>query len=275
MPYMHSDIFSAGCKNTSIVEADYYNAYILGVRCIAQMQNDIVDLRARLAEKMAGEITLSENPGETIKKWRKSFAISQIDLSHSIGVSPSVVSDYESGRRKSPGTAVISRIVEALLDLDEKAGSHKIRAYETMLIERISSSIILDIHEYRSPVPLSVFEQSIGAQRISGNFDRHINGYTIVDSLNAIFQMSSSEFYRLYGWSTERALIFCNVSTGRSPMVALRVTPLKPAAVVLHGLEPGRIDPVAKKIAAIESFPLMTSTMDIGQMINALKGLKE
>ena len=239
------------------------------------MQNDIVDLRARLAEKMAGEITLSENPGETIKKWRKSFEVSQIDLANSISVSPSVVSDYESGRRRSPGTTVISRIVEALLDLDEKAGSHKIRAYETMLIERYNSSVILDIHEYRSPVHLSAFEKMINGQRISGNFDRHINGYTIVDSLNAIFQMSSSEFYRLYGWSTERALIFCNVSTGRSPMVALRVTTLKPAAVVLHGLEPDKIDPVAKKIAAIESFPLMTSTMDISQMINALKGMRE
>jgi putative transcriptional regulator len=262
-------------NNTSFVDVDYYNAHIVGLRSIALMQNDIVELRARLAEKMAGEITLSENPGETIKKWRKSFEISQIDLSNSIGVSPSVVSDYESGRRKSPGTTIISRIVEALLDLDEKAGSHKIRTYETMLIERYNSSVILDIHEYRSPVPLSAFEKMIGADRISGNFDRSINGYTIVDSLNAIFQMSSSEFYRLYGWSTERALIFCNVSTGRSPMVALRVTTLKPAAVVLHGLEPERIDPVAKKIATIESFPLMTSTMDISQMINALKGLTE
>jgi putative transcriptional regulator len=253
----------------------YYKAYILGVRSIALMQNDIVDLRARLAEKMAGEITLSGNPGETMKKWRKSFEISQIDLASSIGVSPSVISDYESGRRKSPGTTIISKIVEALLDLDEQAGSHRIRAFETMLIERHNASVIMDIHEYRSPVPLDRFARMIEAERISGNFDRAINGYTIVDSLNAIFQMSSNEFYRLYGWSTERALIFCNVSTGRSPMVALRVSTLKPAAVVLHGLEPGKIDPVAKKIATIESFPLMTSTMDIHEIINTLKGMRE
>ncbi|MCD1296085.1 transcriptional regulator [Methanocella sp. CWC-04] len=239
------------------------------------MQNDIVDLRAKLAEKMAGEITLSQNPGDTIKKWRKNFEVSQIDLANSIEVSPSVISDYESGRRKSPGTAIISKIVEALLDLDEKAGSHKIRAYETMLIERYNSNVILDIHEYRSPIHLTRFSKLIKAEQVSGKFDRSINGYTIVDSLNAIFQMSSNEFYRLYGWSTERALIFCNVSTGRSPMVALRVTPLKPAAVVLHGLEAEKIDPVARKIADIESFPLMTTQMDIDEMINSLKGVKE
>jgi putative transcriptional regulator len=224
---------------------------------------------------MAGEITLSQNPGETIKKWRKSFEVSQIDLANHVGVSPSVISDYESGRRRSPGTTIISKLVDAMLNIDEKAGSHKIRAYESMLIEQYNSNVILDIHEYRSPIQLSRFARLIEAETISGNIDRHINGYTIIDSLNAIFQMSSNEFYRLYGWSTERALIFCNVSTGRSPMVALRVTTLKPAAVVLHGLEPGQIDPVAKKIATIESFPLMTSTMDIGQMINALKGMKE
>ena len=80
------------------------------------MQSNIVDLRAKLAEKMAGEITLSHNPGETIKKWRKSFEVSQIDMANSIGVSPSVISDYESGRRKSPGTTIISKIVEAMLD---------------------------------------------------------------------------------------------------------------------------------------------------------------
>ncbi len=238
------------------------------------MQSNVVDLRARLAEKMAGEITLSRSPGETIKKWRKSFEVSQIDLANAIGVSPSVISDYESGRRKSPGATIISKVVEALLDIDENAGSHKIRAYESML-SYANSNVILDIHEYRSPVHLGKFARLIDAERISGSMERSVNGYTIIDSINAIFQMSSNEFYRLYGWSTERALIFCNVSTGRSPMVALRVSTLKPAAVVLHGLEASKIDPVAKKIAEMETFPLMASRMDIDTMISTLKGMKE
>ncbi|HTX43233.1 MAG TPA: helix-turn-helix domain-containing protein [Methanocella sp.] len=238
------------------------------------MQSNIVDLRARLAEKMAGEITLSRSHGETIKKWRKSFEVSQIDLASAIGVSPSVISDYESGRRKSPGATIISKIVEALLDIDEKAGSQKIRAYESML-SYADSNVIMDIHEYRSPVHLLKFARLIDAECISGSMERSINGYTIIDSINAILQMSSNEFYRFYGWSTERALIFCNVSTGRSPMVALRVSTLKPAAVVLHGLEASKIDPVAKKIAEVETFPLMVSRMDIDTMITTLKGLKQ
>ena len=54
-------------------------------------------------EKIAGEITISETPGITIKKWREEFGISQMELSKFMEVSPSVISDYESGRRKSPG----------------------------------------------------------------------------------------------------------------------------------------------------------------------------
>ena len=64
------------------------------------------NLKKRLAEKMAGEITLSEKPGECLKKWRLNFEVSQTDISNSLQVSPSVISDYESGRRKSPGTLI-------------------------------------------------------------------------------------------------------------------------------------------------------------------------
>jgi len=42
------------------------------------MNGSYQDLKNRLAEKMAGEITLSDNPGETLKKWRSSFEISPI-----------------------------------------------------------------------------------------------------------------------------------------------------------------------------------------------------
>ena len=63
--------------------------------------------RDRLAEKMAGEITLSDDPGATLRKWRTDFEIAQTDLAGELGVSPSVVSDYESGRRDNPGIGMI------------------------------------------------------------------------------------------------------------------------------------------------------------------------
>ena len=57
-----------------------------------------------LAKNIAGEVTLSINPNETLKKWREIFGLTQIEVAKQLGVSPSVISDYEAGRRKSPGT---------------------------------------------------------------------------------------------------------------------------------------------------------------------------
>ena len=55
--------------------------------------------KRELAEKIAGEITLSEDPGATLRKWRTDFSVSQTDLAAELDVSSSVISDYESGRR--------------------------------------------------------------------------------------------------------------------------------------------------------------------------------
>jgi putative transcriptional regulator len=232
---------------------------------------DFRDIKMGLAEKMAGEVVLSDNPGETLKKWRKNFEISQIEIAKHLGMSPSVISDYEGGRRSSPGITLVRKIVEALLEIDEKNGGIHIRGYENILTDTRYQDIILDIREYRTPVVLEEFSNRIGAQKIAGNFERTIQGYTLVDSIKAIFELSSNEFYHLYGWSTERALIFSKVTTGRSPMVALRVTTLKPAAVVLHGITADNIDPVAKRIAEIEQVPLMVTNKPIDQMLEQIK----
>ncbi|MEF8822386.1 MAG: helix-turn-helix domain-containing protein, partial [Halovenus sp.] len=83
--------------------------------------------REKLAEKIAGEITLSDNPGATLRKWRTDFEIAQTDLAERLSVSPSVVSDYESGRRDNPGIGIVRRAVDALLDIDERRGGSHIR----------------------------------------------------------------------------------------------------------------------------------------------------
>jgi len=95
-------------------------------------RGEISNAKGLLAEKIAGEITLSQNPGETLRKWRRNFAITQTDLSNYMGMSPSVISDYESGRRKSPGIMIVSKIIDALLRIDEGRGCNVLRAYEDM-----------------------------------------------------------------------------------------------------------------------------------------------
>ncbi|WP_406655910.1 helix-turn-helix domain-containing protein [Methanolobus sp. ZRKC2] len=228
-------------------------------------------IRRRLAEKMAGEITLSEKPGEALKKWRLNFEIAQTDLSGYLGVSPSVISDYESGRRKSPGTLIVSRIVEALLEIDAQRGGQKIHAYEGMLFTEKTSKAIYATYEYTFPMQMAKLASLVEADVVHKGIEKPLYGFTVVDSKKAILELSSHEFQKLYGWSTERALIFTKVTTGKSPMVAIRVTNLKPGAVVIHGLRGSEVDLMAKKMAEIDRIPLLATTMDIDEMVEALK----
>ncbi len=86
-------------------------------------------MRDQVREKVAGEICLSDEPGKTIRKWREQFRISQQELSRHLGISPSVISDYEAGRRKSPGIVTIRKIVDAFLEIDEKTGGSVLKQY--------------------------------------------------------------------------------------------------------------------------------------------------
>jgi len=227
--------------------------------------------RNQLAEKMAGEITLSDSPGHALKKWRMNFEIAPGVLSERLGVSPSVISDYESGRRKSPGTAVVGKIVDTLLTTDEETGGKHIEKYSTMLFSAVDDDVIYDLHEYGSPVPLKDFSDAIGCTLLWGSTDQTIFGYTVVNSLNAIMQLTSEEFNRIYGWSTERALVFTNVSTGKSPMVAIRVTPFKPRCVVLQGIEAADVHPIVEKMAERDRITVMCTSMDVDEIVSTLR----
>jgi len=84
-----------------------------------------MDIKNALSEKIAGEITLSPNPGQTIRKWRDVFNISQTDLATYLNISPSVISDYESGRRKSPGIQTVKKIIDGFVKIDEGRGGKR------------------------------------------------------------------------------------------------------------------------------------------------------
>ena len=57
-----------------------------------------------------------------MRAWREKLGIKQKALADSLGISASVLSDYESGRRPSPGVGFVRKYVEALVRLDESKG---------------------------------------------------------------------------------------------------------------------------------------------------------
>ncbi|MBR9707247.1 MAG: transcriptional regulator, partial [Candidatus Diapherotrites archaeon] len=103
--------------------------------------------------------------------------------------------------------------------------------------------------------------------------DTKLYGYTVIDSLRAILEVPVHDYLKMFGETPNRALVFCKVSTGRSPMIAVKIgkfsTDMKPGMIVLHGVESA--DPLAIKIAESERIPLVVSKVPIEDLIGSLK----
>ncbi len=217
-----------------------------------------------------GDIVLSKEIGNSMKKWREMFGIPQIDIARYLNLSPSVISDYESSRRKNPGVVIIRRYVNALIDIDKENGGHTIRALQKVL-NPPSMKAILQIREYDNPMAISELLKIIDGKIVCGesNLNNQIFGHTVVDSVNAILEMDGQDFLNLYGWTTERALIFTNVSSGRSPMVAIRVSSIKPRVVVFQGVT--KLDKLALKLAEIEGITLIITELEVDELLKRLR----
>ncbi|MEM2925928.1 MAG: helix-turn-helix domain-containing protein [Candidatus Bathyarchaeia archaeon] len=228
-----------------------------------------------LAKKIAGEIVFSPNPSFMFRKWREAFGCSEANLAKRLGTRPSVISDYETGRRQSPGAAFIRRFIEALISFDEERGGMRIMEFARLMSNLPDA--ILDMKEFATPVSASKLCEAVMGVVVAypKGLNRLVYGYTVADSIKAILTLSGSDFLRLIGSTTERALILTRVTHGRSPMVAVRVHPLKPCMVVLHGLREEEVDrELAVKIAEFERIPLIVSKApSIDKIIEALRGL--
>jgi len=71
---------------------------------------------------IAGSVVLSDNPSQQLKYWRKRFGVKQADLARKMDITPSVLSDYEKGRRPSPGVKFIQRYLLSLYELAKSNG---------------------------------------------------------------------------------------------------------------------------------------------------------
>lgn len=228
--------------------------------------NAIQQMRQELAEKIAGEIALSAEPGHTIRKWRESFSISQQQLAAHLKISPSIISDYESGRRKSPGITTVRRLVNALLSLDEQKGGMVMKRYTYLQ----PTEAIISIRELPVGISGETLLQTIKARVVAcpDRAAKKVYGYTVIDSVKAITSLSAFDYLKVYGWSSERALIFTGVKYGRSPMVAIRAHPMKPGMVVFH--QPEKVDDLAVRLAEIESIPLAVTDLPQEEMVRKL-----
>jgi putative transcriptional regulator len=227
--------------------------------------------REELAERIAGEVTLSKEPGATLRKWREEFDVAQTTLADELDVSASVISDYESGRRENPGIGVVRRIVEGLLAVDERRGGDRVRQHARVISAGFDSDVVYDLREYSVTVSTDRLYDAIGAEEVIAGRADTVAGHTVINSVEAIKRLSSEEFYRLYGQSTNRALVFTNVTRGESPLVALRVVTPTPSAVVLHGLDNEDLWEHAPALAKADGVSLATTTKPLEELLDSLR----
>src|SRR5437879_6626553 len=218
-----------------------------------------------LREKIAGEIALSDQPGKTMRKWREELRISQTELATHMRVSPSVISDYEAGRRTSPGIKTIHRLVDALLEIDQRTGQKLTKRFQEY------SDVIPSMRDWAVGVRAADFLRKIDGKLLTQklNTRRIVNGYTVIDSMKAITTLDASDYLQIYGSTSERALFFTGVKYGRSPMIAIKAHPLKPAMVVY--VQPENIDELAVKLAELDNILLARTELDQGELISRLE----
>lgn len=227
----------------------------------------------RVARWIAGDISLSDDPGSSIRHWRSKFGVKQKTLAQEIEISPSVISDYESGRRKSPGAGVIKKIVEALIKTDEETGGQVTQAFAHRFGAYLPPEIVLSMREFEEPIDAEQLVEIVEGETLANerSLDRKIFGYTVIDGPKAVLELSSEDFMGLYGLTTERALIFTGVSTGRSPLIAIKVRGINPGAVILHG-DIKKPDRLGVRIAERLKIPLILSKIpEVSDLIKKLR----
>jgi len=232
----------------------------------------------RVKRMIFGDILVSDSINEALKRWRKVFGVSQVELAKWMGIASSVISEYENERNRSPGTRFLKKFVDSLVEIDMKRGGKIISLLLSSSDEYIEEKhVILMMQDFFQPFKAEKLVRAVDGKILTGEErveKAYLYGFTVIDSLGAIMTLSGESFYRIFGRSTERALIFTNVSTGRSPMVAIRVYPFKPRVVVVH--KPRLVDRLSVQLAQKERIIYVLSRMpDEETLINSLTQLRD
>ncbi|NAY81999.1 MAG: helix-turn-helix domain-containing protein [Thaumarchaeota archaeon] len=223
--------------------------------------------------KLIGKIVLSENPGLLMKKIRENLEVKQKELAESIGVSPPVISDYEKGKRRKAGIRFIKKYVEGLIKL-RGADSVILAMYQDK--QGAMNNGIIDIKDYKKPIKIIDLIDAVQGKILTGDdmAEHYLFGHTVLDSIKAIIALKGEQFYRIFGKSSERALIFTKVGLGRSPMVAVRISPLKPRVVAIHGTQ--SVENLAIEMAKVENIVLaLIPPIEISMLLNKINRLVE
>ncbi|WWQ61838.1 helix-turn-helix domain-containing protein [Sulfolobus tengchongensis] len=234
------------------------------------MAEDLLDsyVIETVAKRIAGDIVWSKELAGALRKWREMFNVSQGELSREMGIKQSVIADYERGRRQA-GSEFIKRYVSALLSIDMRRGYKVVKELAKMF--GINFPFIVDMRDFGLPIGVDELVKAVDGVIVNSFVtERKIYGYIVTDSIKAILSLSGLEFYQVLSMMVNRVVVFTRVSSGRSPMIALKVAPIRPPIVVFH--RPVKLDPLALMLSEVEGINIIVSTKPSEE--DLIKGLR-
>jgi putative transcriptional regulator len=156
--------------------------------------------------------------------------------------------------------------VEALFSIDGQRGGEIAKRFKEAEGE---PKQFFDAVNFPKPLTVTEFAKKVDAKVLYGR-DKiesiQLFGATIIDAVKVILELPYESFVKVYGTTSQRALVFTGVATGRSTLVAVRLAPIKPACVLLHGVNPEEVDKLAVRIAESEGIPLLATTVPIEEL---------
>jgi predicted transcriptional regulator len=70
-----------------------------------------------------------------MRRWREVFGITQLEMAEKLKISPSVISDYEGGRRPNPGSMFIRKFVQSLIDIDNLHEARVLKQFDGIVMD--------------------------------------------------------------------------------------------------------------------------------------------
>jgi len=156
-----------------------------------------------LKRSIAGEIVMSSNISNILKKWRNIFGIGQKKLAIHMGIKTPTLSLYENGYRKNPGSLFIQKIVNALIEIDLKANAKTIKTLikKTHLLPFITKEFNKILR------PKYLFENMDLIKINNKTLNSQIYGYTYLQTYD-LKKMDLAKYYLLMGKTNLRLFIF-------------------------------------------------------------------
>ncbi len=186
-----------------------------------------------LKREIAGEIIISNNLGNTLKKWQNIFEVNQKTLAKNMAISNTMLSDYQNGRRTNPSIKFILNFINSLINHDIK---HKEKILKKLIEQK--TELIFETKEFKKGIKIKVLEKSekIKQTNIKNNNDI-VYGITYID-VHDIPDFDNNDLQKIFGKTNKRIFYISNITDITIIQMFLNtlkiITNQNPSAIILE-----------------------------------------